>query len=263
MTKQHSPDEQTPPEQHHHKVLRAGTNTKRPVPARFTLVASLGTLLVMLVWGALPHQLPAQGSHLDSRLYTTAEVSLTHSGLNRHTTYDAVTGRQAAPVLPSDAAPGTKRDHNNDMNIAITSSESPPTPPIPVVPQPTPVVPQPTPVVPHPTPVVPPVVPQPTPVIPHPVPVFPHPKPVVPHPVPVSPQPTPVFPQPVVHFEQVPNLVGDSLATAEQLLAQNGLAVGLVTYQGSDQPEGTVLQTSPEPNTVVPSGSAVNLVIAG
>lgn len=235
MAKQHSPDEQTPPDQqqkqHHPKVLRAGTNTKRPVPARFALVASLGTLLVMLVWGVVPHQLQAQVSHLDSRLYTTAEASPTHSGLNRHTTYDTVTGQQAAPVLPSDAAHGTKHDHNNDMDIAITSSESPPTPPIPVVPQPTPVV------------------PHPIPVVPHPVPVFPHPVPVVPH--------------PVVHFEQVPNLVGDSLATAEQLLAQNGLAVGLVTYQGSDQPAGTVLQTSPEPNTVVPPGSAVNLVIAG
>jgi hypothetical protein len=294
--------------------------TKQSMPARVTLAASLGTLLAMLVWGVLPHQPQAQVSHPESGLHTAVEAPLTHSGLDRYTTSDTVTGQQTALVLPSDQAPSTKSDHNNDVHIVLTSSASPPIPPVPVIPQPVPVAPQPVPVAPQPMPVAPqpvpvipqpvpvipqpvPVIPQPKPVIPQPVPVIPQPKPVIPQPVPVIPQPKPVIPQPVPVFPhpkpvfphpkpvqpipvipqpvipqptpvppptpvvppllaRVPNLVGDNLTTAEQLLAQSGLTVGLVTYQVSDQPAGTVLQTSPEPNTLIPSGSTVNLVIA-
>jgi beta-lactam-binding protein with PASTA domain len=61
---------------------------------------------------------------------------------------------------------------------------------------------------------------------------------------------------------QVPNLVGDDLITAERVLVQDGLTVGLITEQASDQPAGTILQTNPEANTAVPSGTAINLVVA-
>jgi beta-lactam-binding protein with PASTA domain len=71
-----------------------------------------------------------------------------------------------------------------------------------------------------------------------------------------------VFPPPTLPLYQVPNLVGDDLATAKRLLVQNGLTVGRVIEQESNQPAGTIVQTNPQANTVVPSGSAVNLVIA-
>jgi hypothetical protein len=100
----------------------------------------------------------------------------------------------------------------------------------------------------------------PPPVPPAPVPVVP--APVIPRPVPVVPAPTPVFPPPVLALYQVPNLVGDDLITAERVLVQDGLTVGLITEQASDQPAGTILQTNPEANTAVPSGTAINLVVA-
>jgi beta-lactam-binding protein with PASTA domain len=61
---------------------------------------------------------------------------------------------------------------------------------------------------------------------------------------------------------QVPNLVGDDLIAAERVLVQEGLTIGLITEQASDQPAGTILQTNPEANTAVPSGTAINLVVA-
>ncbi|MGH3867595.1 MAG: PASTA domain-containing protein [Pseudonocardiaceae bacterium] len=61
---------------------------------------------------------------------------------------------------------------------------------------------------------------------------------------------------------QVPNLVGDDLGTAKRLLVQNGLTVGHVIGNESNQPAGIVVQTNPQANTVVPAGSAVDLVIA-
>ena len=88
------------------------------------------------------------------------------------------------------------------------------------------------------------------------------PAPVVPCPIPVVPAPTPVFPPPVLALYQVPNLVGDDLITAERVLIQDGLTVELITEQESDQPAGTILQTNPEANTAVPSGTAINLVVA-
>jgi serine/threonine-protein kinase len=61
---------------------------------------------------------------------------------------------------------------------------------------------------------------------------------------------------------QVPNLVGDDLFTAERVLVQDGLTIGLITEQESDEPAGTVVQTNPEANTAVLSGTAISLVVA-
>jgi beta-lactam-binding protein with PASTA domain len=61
---------------------------------------------------------------------------------------------------------------------------------------------------------------------------------------------------------QVPNLVGDDLITAERVLIEDGLTIGLITEQESDQSAGTVVQTNPEANTAVLSGTAINFVVA-
>jgi hypothetical protein len=139
-----------------------------------------------------------------------------------------------------------------------------PVPVIPVVPHPVPVipvVPHAVPVVPHPVPVIP-VVPHPAPVVPYPVPVVPAPTWTFPRPVPAVPAPTPAFPPPVLALEQVPDLVGDDLVTAEQVLVQDGLAIGSISGQESNQPTGTIVQTNPRANTAVPAGTAINLVVA-
>jgi beta-lactam-binding protein with PASTA domain len=61
---------------------------------------------------------------------------------------------------------------------------------------------------------------------------------------------------------QVPNLVGDDLVTAERVLVQDRLTIGLIAEQQSGQPAGTIVQTNPEANTAVPSGTTINLVVA-
>jgi eukaryotic-like serine/threonine-protein kinase len=60
---------------------------------------------------------------------------------------------------------------------------------------------------------------------------------------------------------QVPDLVGRSLGEARRLLEQIGLVVGDVTTEGGGG--SIVVGTSPEPGASVPSGSRVNLRVAG
>jgi beta-lactam-binding protein with PASTA domain len=66
-----------------------------------------------------------------------------------------------------------------------------------------------------------------------------------------------------VVLEQVPNLVGDNLVTGEQVLIQNGLAIGSISRQASNLPAGTIVRTNPRANTAVPAGTTINLVVAG
>ncbi len=60
----------------------------------------------------------------------------------------------------------------------------------------------------------------------------------------------------------VPDVVGYDRATAEQMLAADGLTVGSVTEEESDQCAQTVLRTDPAAGTEVRPGSAVDLVLA-
>jgi hypothetical protein len=211
------------------RVRSDHTNLTGSPSGGVTLTRTLGTLLVVLVWWVGQHPWSVEDPTLAAMSRVPTEGQLQHRELNMHATYDAVADQRATMV-----------------------SLSVPLPPPPVPPAPVPVVP--APVIPRPVPVVP------APVIPRPVPVVP--APVIPRPVPVVPAPTPVFPPPVLALYQVPNLVGDDLITAERVLVQDGLTVGLITEQASDQPAGTILQTNPEANTAVPSGTAINLVVA-
>ena len=61
---------------------------------------------------------------------------------------------------------------------------------------------------------------------------------------------------------KVPDVVGADRGHAAKLLADEGLSVGSVTEEVSDQPAGTVLRTNPKAGTAVRPGSAVGLVVA-
>jgi serine/threonine-protein kinase len=60
----------------------------------------------------------------------------------------------------------------------------------------------------------------------------------------------------------VPSVVGLDRAKAERMLANDGLRVGSVTEEESNQPSSTVLRTNPRAGTEVAFGSTVNLVVA-
>ncbi len=62
---------------------------------------------------------------------------------------------------------------------------------------------------------------------------------------------------------EVPNLVGKSLETAKKMLQQNGLILGRVEYRVKKEliPE-TVLEQSLKPNTRVPRGYSVDLIVS-
>ena len=60
----------------------------------------------------------------------------------------------------------------------------------------------------------------------------------------------------------VPDLRGASLDVARSGLESRGLTVGLVSYQVSNQAEGTVISQTPSSGTELYSGEAVDLVIA-
>lgn len=60
----------------------------------------------------------------------------------------------------------------------------------------------------------------------------------------------------------VPPVVGLQLADAEQLLRAAGLAVGESQQQQSDEPAGTVLETTPAPGSQLPRGAVVALTVS-
>ena len=60
----------------------------------------------------------------------------------------------------------------------------------------------------------------------------------------------------------VPNVENASLSIAEDGIEGRGLHVGAITYQDSNQAEGTVVAQYPSPDSEVELGSSVDLVIA-
>ncbi len=63
----------------------------------------------------------------------------------------------------------------------------------------------------------------------------------------------------------VPNVTGMLFEDAEVLLSGRGLAIGSISYQGSDKPEGTILKQSPTAGegNKIRNGAPVNITIAG
>jgi beta-lactam-binding protein with PASTA domain/predicted Ser/Thr protein kinase len=62
---------------------------------------------------------------------------------------------------------------------------------------------------------------------------------------------------------EVPDVTGESLVEAENILSQAGLSVGSVTDEDSQEPEGTVLSQSPPAGDRVPAETDVDLVVSG
>lgn len=60
----------------------------------------------------------------------------------------------------------------------------------------------------------------------------------------------------------LPTFSGMSLAAAESTLEDLGLSQGQVSYQSDPSPQGTVLGQNPAPNSQVPAGSSVDLVVS-
>ncbi len=60
----------------------------------------------------------------------------------------------------------------------------------------------------------------------------------------------------------VPNVVGQKLATAKQLLEKEGLHVGSTSYSKSQADKDTILSTDPTPGSHVSAGAKVNLTLA-
>jgi PASTA domain len=275
VAEQRHPGEQAPGEQQRERrrwrVRLEGRKAEWSVSGGLTLAASglVGTLLVVPVWWIFQYQSQVEVSASVSMLRVVAQAPLKPGGLDRRASYDLTSDQQAGTVLRPDLAGGMKLDRDRGVSVHIASSASspapPPPPPVPVAPPPVPAPPPPVPVAPPPVPAPPPPVPvAPPPVPPRPIPVVPRPVPVVPSPVPVVPSPVPVLPSPppVQPLSEVPNVVGYDLATAEQLLRQNGLAVGLVIEQNSSQPAGTVVQTTPTAYSAVQPGTVVQLIVA-
>jgi serine/threonine-protein kinase len=64
-------------------------------------------------------------------------------------------------------------------------------------------------------------------------------------------------------FSSIPELSGESQRSAEQLLKSAGLRVGAITRAPSEEVgEGLVAGSDPGPETVMPQGSAVNVLIS-
>ena len=61
----------------------------------------------------------------------------------------------------------------------------------------------------------------------------------------------------------VPNVAGDSLATASNKLGSDGLQVGSVSYQTSNSvPSGDVISTTPASGTQEPAGTSITLTVS-
>jgi eukaryotic-like serine/threonine-protein kinase len=73
-----------------------------------------------------------------------------------------------------------------------------------------------------------------------------------------------IFYNPDPQLVNVPNLIGQSIEDARELLAADGFVVGTVTTDDeSDRGAGTVLSSEPAAETPVAQGTTVNLVVAG
>lgn len=245
MTNQHTPPQQALHEQQRtRRRWRDGldaTDPRRPILKRSTLAGSLGALLVVVIGGAFQHQAPTTVSAFVGM--PPVAVQLQHSELNEYPIYDAAVDQPAETIQPPGPTTGTILDPNSDTSVVLLANTKPSLAPHPPVPPPPPP--------PHPAPV-----PFPPRFLPR---VLPPPPPPIRFPYQ---PPPPAFWYPTPPLYTVPYLIGDDLDTAKLILAQSGLQVGYITQQGSNQPAGTVVQTNPSANTVVPPGTPVDLIIA-
>jgi hypothetical protein len=270
MTEQHFPDVHPSDESvqvpNRWRVRFESTHITRGLSRGVPLTRSLAAVLVGLMSWLCQLEASVEGASLVSAIHVLPQQQ--NHGMTTWATLDVVVHHATAVVSVSVPLPPPPVPPVPVPVVPVV-----PHPVVPVVPHPVvpvvPVVPHPAPVVPYPAPVGP-LVPQPAPGTPHSVPVVPYPIPAppaptweFPRPAPVVPAPTRVFPPPVVVLKQVPNLVGDDLVTGEQVLIQNGLAIGSISRQASNLPAGTIVQTNPRANAAVPTGTAINLAVAG
>jgi serine/threonine protein kinase len=61
---------------------------------------------------------------------------------------------------------------------------------------------------------------------------------------------------------EVPKLIDETLETAAQILKDNGLVMGIISYEPSDKPAGYIISQSPEAGGVTEKGAAVNVVVS-
>ena len=81
----------------------------------------------------------------------------------------------------------------------------------------------------------------------------------------VQPVPVKIIPAPkVIRVEKtyVPNVQSASLDVAKLGVETRGLIVGAVTYQDSNQADGTIISQNPNPDAYVEIGTAVDLVVS-
>ncbi|KXZ39605.1 serine/threonine protein kinase [Alkalithermobacter thermoalcaliphilus JW-YL-7 = DSM 7308] len=60
----------------------------------------------------------------------------------------------------------------------------------------------------------------------------------------------------------VPDLLNKRLDQANEILSENNLVEGIVRYEYSNLPEGTVIKQDPQPLTQVKEGSEINLIVS-
>jgi beta-lactam-binding protein with PASTA domain len=270
-----------------------------PVSGGLTLAGSglIGTLVVVLAWWVFHHQSQVEVPDLVGMSRVVAEAQLKDRGLSLRATYDEVSDQPAGTVLRSDPAARTALDPDGGVSLVLAVARPLPTPPPglelpPVLKQPPVEVPPPV--------VVPPPAVVPAPVVPPPPPVLRQVPDVIgldrlraervlaaqdltvgsiaeeasdhrAHTV-LRTNPragTAVWPGSTVDLvlakcpvRMVPNVLGFARVGAARTLADNGLTVGSITEQESDQRAQTVLRTDPAVSTAVQCGGAVNLVVA-
>jgi beta-lactam-binding protein with PASTA domain len=262
----------------------------------------VGTLVVVLAWWVFHHQSQVEVPNLVGMSRIVAEAQLKDRGLSLHTTYDEISDQPAGTVLRTDPAARTMLDPDGGVSLVLAVSRPLPTPPPglelpPILKQPPVEVPAPV----VPAPVVPPPAVLPAPVVvPPPAPVLRRVPDVIgldrlraervlaaqdltvgsviaeasdhrAHTV-LRTNPragTAVWPHSAVDLvlaqcavRIVPNVLGFDRVRAARTLADNGLTMGSITEQGSDQRAQTVLRSNPAVGVAVPCGSAVDLVVA-
>ena len=224
------------------------------------LLATL--VVVLLLWWAAARQPQVEVPNVVGMSRVKAEALLNGMGLKVRGTHDQVGAQPPGTVLRTDPSAGQKLGQGAGVSLTLASaspavkpSGSVQTPPVaespaaaegPATQQPAPVVAPPAAVVPAPVVVAPPVV--------VPAPVVVSPPVVVPPPV-VQPPPAPAL-------RPVPDVVGFDQSRAGRVLAQDGLGIGSVIEQESNQQPGAVLRTDPRAGTTVAPGSTVDLVVA-
>lgn len=240
-----------------------GTAELRPNPRRWIdrgrdgsggiMLAGAGlvvTLVVVLVlWVVAAQQPQVDVPSMVGMSRVDAEALLKGMGLKVRATNDQVAAQVPGTVLRTDPSAGQKLDQGGGVTLTLASSAPAVTPSPAVQPsaaQEPPAAPE------APAVQAPPVVVL-APVVPAPV-VVPPPVVVVPPPVVQSP--------PAPALRSVPDVVGFDQYSARRVLVDNGLTVGWVKEEESDQRSGTVLRTDPRAGVALRPGSTVDLVVA-